>query len=54
MNYHREFFCGFAEMTDPLYKLVVSVPDGSGVLDMSHEYLRIIEALKLALIEVPT
>ena len=40
-------------MTDPLYKLAASVPNGRDVLDMSDEYLRIIEALKLALIEAP-
>ena len=53
MNYHREFFRGFAETTDPLYKLAASVPNGRSVLDMSDKYLGIIESLKLALIEAP-
>ena len=53
MNYHREFFRGFAEMTDPLYKLASSVPNGRSVLDISDKYLGIIESLKLALIEAP-
>ena len=53
MNYHREFFWGFVEMTDPLSKLAASVPNGSSVLDVSDEYLRIIEALKLTHIDAP-
>ena len=40
-------------MTDPLYELAASVPNGSNVFDVSDEYLRIIETLKLALIGAP-